>query len=223
MDMLDTVKNLVRWGFFTALIGFIAKIIWGIIPPHRTEFFYNRKRQNKVIKAKHEISADKEIENLRKYGINEIEKYVLAEATTQETLIKKVYLSHSLVKKVQVSNIDKWVLSLKNDALFLELINSENISDENKEKLIKDIFLYFNLIMKICIEKGVMHGKLSKNCVYHFPQLIGKSIKLLRKDLNIFNFTQEENKMFLDYVNEAIIIFLDCQKLEQRIETIETV
>ena len=52
---------------------------------------------------------------------------------------------------------------------------------------------------------------------------MGKSINILREDLKIFQFTPEEQRMFWDYVNEAIIIFMDCQKLEQRIETIETV
>ena len=221
--MWDYVQQLVKWRFFTACITFIAKVIWGIIPPSWTEYFCNRKKQNQVIKAKYKFLEEKEIEKLKKDGFTNFEKYVFAEATTQQTLIKKVYLSDSLVKKDKISHIDKWVLSLKKDKKFLELIQSFNMNDENIRILLKDIFKYFNDIMKLCIEKGIMHDNLSKNCVYHYPQLMGKSINILREDLKIFQFTPEEQRMFWDYVNEAIIIFMDCQKLEQRIETIETV
>ena len=63
--MWDYVQQLVKWRFFTACITFIAKVIWGIIPPSWTEYFCNRKKQNQVIKAKYKFLD-------RKIGLNAI-------------------------------------------------------------------------------------------------------------------------------------------------------
>jgi|GEM_PF-3853124 len=128
-----------------------------------------------------------------------------------QQIIDKVYHTKSLIKDMKVSNVEKWVFSLKKHPQFLSLIEVNRLDNEQAKEIIREIDYYFNKPMKVCIENGVMHDDFSQSeYVYQYPYLIGKSLKILKQDTSIFKFNDEQRIIFNDYLNRAIIIFLSC-------------